>query len=199
MDTRFVSDKHLSFHCDIDPGHGSLNFVRDIHPYFALFFSQVWLFPFTGFLVMADTRFVSDKRLTIDCDLELGRGNLNFVRDISSHFALSSCEVWLNSIYRLLSYDWHKICNVRTDGRTDGQTVRFLNATRSSFGDIKTKDGFPFYRILTCWQAKEDTDQVARTLKQRHFSKPFSTFWGQVLHLKIQYNLAKQWSSIHSW
>ena len=42
---------------------------------------------------MADTRFVSDKRLTIDCDLELGRGNLNFVRDISSHFALSSCEV----------------------------------------------------------------------------------------------------------
>ena len=37
---------------------------------------------------MADTRFVSDKRLTLDCDLDLGLGKLNFERDTPSHFAL---------------------------------------------------------------------------------------------------------------
>ena len=42
---------------------------------------------------MADTRFVSDKPLTLDCDLELGHGNLNFVRDTPAYFALSYCEV----------------------------------------------------------------------------------------------------------
>ena len=36
-----------------------------------------------------DTQFVSNKSLTFDCDLHLGRGNLNFVHDIPSHFALS--------------------------------------------------------------------------------------------------------------
>ena len=41
---------------------------------------------------MADTGFVSDKPLTFDCDLDLGRENLNFVRDTPSHFALSFCE-----------------------------------------------------------------------------------------------------------
>ena len=40
-----------------------------------------------------DTRFVNNKPLTLDCDLDLGRGNLNFVCDTPSHFALSSCEV----------------------------------------------------------------------------------------------------------
>ena len=42
---------------------------------------------------MADTRFVSDNPLTLDCDLDLSRGNLHFVRDTTSHFALSFCEV----------------------------------------------------------------------------------------------------------
>ena len=42
---------------------------------------------------MADTRFVSDKPLTLDCDLDLGHGNLNFVRDTPSHIALSYYEV----------------------------------------------------------------------------------------------------------
>ena len=41
---------------------------------------------------MADTRFVSEKPLTFDCDLEFGRGNLNFVRDTLSNFALCFCE-----------------------------------------------------------------------------------------------------------
>ena len=31
---------------------------------------------------MADKRFVSDQHLTFDCDLDLGRGNLNVVPDI---------------------------------------------------------------------------------------------------------------------
>ena len=34
---------------------------------------------------MAATLFLKDKPLTFDCDLDLGRGNLNFVRD-TSHF-----------------------------------------------------------------------------------------------------------------
>ena len=40
-----------------------------------------------------DTEFVNDKLLTLDCDLDLGHGNLNFVHDTPSHFALSFCEV----------------------------------------------------------------------------------------------------------
>ena len=57
---------------------------------------------------MADTRLVSDKPLTFDCDLDLGHGNLkfvcyilshfahgnlHFVHETSFHFALSFCEV----------------------------------------------------------------------------------------------------------
>ena len=53
---------------------------------------------------MADTRFVSDQPLTGDCDLDLGRGNLNFVRDTPSHFALFFNKVLLNSLYRFFSY-----------------------------------------------------------------------------------------------
>ena len=41
---------------------------------------------------MAGTIFVSDKPLTLDCDLDLGRGNLNFVRVKPSNFALSFCK-----------------------------------------------------------------------------------------------------------
>ena len=36
---------------------------------------------------------VNDKSLTFDCDLDFGRGNLNFVHDTPSHFALSFCRV----------------------------------------------------------------------------------------------------------
>ena len=39
---------------------------------------------------MADTRFVSDIPITFNCDLDLDRGNLNFVRDTPSHLALPS-------------------------------------------------------------------------------------------------------------
>ena len=49
--------------------------------------------PFIGFSVMADTRFVSVKPLTLDCDLDLGRGNINFVRDTPSYFALSFYKI----------------------------------------------------------------------------------------------------------
>ena len=44
-----------------------------------------------------DTQFVSNKSLTIDCDLDLGCRNLNLVRDTPSHFALSFLviELWL--------------------------------------------------------------------------------------------------------
>ena len=41
---------------------------------------------------MADTRFVSDKHLTFDSDLDLVHGNLNFKRDTTPYFALSFCE-----------------------------------------------------------------------------------------------------------
>ena len=47
---------------------------------------------------MADTRFVSEKYLTFYCDLDLGRGNLNFVCGTSSHFGLSFWEVEINSL-----------------------------------------------------------------------------------------------------
>ena len=53
---------------------------------------------------MADTRFVSVKPWTLDCDLDLGHGNLNFVRDTPAHITLSFCKVRLNSLYRFLSY-----------------------------------------------------------------------------------------------
>ena len=48
---------------------------------------------------MADTQFVSDEPITFNCDLDLDRGSLNFMRDTPSHFALPFCEVWLNSLY----------------------------------------------------------------------------------------------------
>ena len=49
--------------------------------------------PYIGFLFMAGKRFVSDKHLTLDCDLDLSSWNLHFVHDIPSHFALSFYEV----------------------------------------------------------------------------------------------------------
>ena len=42
---------------------------------------------------MAVTRFVSDKNMTFDFVLNLGLGNINFVCDTPSYFALSFCEV----------------------------------------------------------------------------------------------------------
>ena len=42
---------------------------------------------------MADKGFVSDKPLTFNCDLDLGCGNLSFVRYNPSYFALSFREV----------------------------------------------------------------------------------------------------------
>ena len=42
---------------------------------------------------MADTRFASDKPFTLDCDLDLGRGNLKYVRNIPSNFVLSFYKV----------------------------------------------------------------------------------------------------------
>ena len=42
---------------------------------------------------MADTQFVKDKPMTFDCDLDLGHGNINFVCDTPSHFALLFFEV----------------------------------------------------------------------------------------------------------
>ena len=55
---------------------------------------------------MADRRFVSDKPLTFDSDLDLGHGNLNFEHDTPSQFdffllctlikfRLSVFELWL--------------------------------------------------------------------------------------------------------
>ena len=40
-----------------------------------------------------DTQFVNDKPLTLDCDVDLGHGNLNFVCNTPSHFVLSFCEI----------------------------------------------------------------------------------------------------------
>ena len=54
-------------------------------------FDQITIIVFS---VMADTRFVSDKPLTLDCDLDLGRGNLNaFYMQHTFSFTLSFCEV----------------------------------------------------------------------------------------------------------
>ena len=38
---------------------------------------------------MAESRFVGDKSLTFNCDLNLGHGNLNSVCGIPSHFVLT--------------------------------------------------------------------------------------------------------------
>ena len=40
-----------------------------------------------------DTQFVSDKSSTFDCDFDLGNGNINFLRNTPSNFALLFCEV----------------------------------------------------------------------------------------------------------
>ena len=53
---------------------------------------------------MADTPFVSDKPMTFSCDLDLGRGNINFVHDTHYHFALPFCEDCINSVCQFLSY-----------------------------------------------------------------------------------------------
>ena len=58
--------------------------------YLSVKFDQI---RFIGLRSIADTQFVSGKPLTFDCDLDIGRGNLNYVRDTPSHFALSFCEV----------------------------------------------------------------------------------------------------------
>ena len=59
-------------------------------------------FPLLVFGVMADTRFVSDKPLTFDSDLDLG--NLTFEVNTPSHFALFFCAVRLNSVNLFLNY-----------------------------------------------------------------------------------------------
>ena len=40
-----------------------------------------------------DTQFSNDKPLTLDCDLDCGPVNLNFVFDTHSHFVSSFCEI----------------------------------------------------------------------------------------------------------
>ena len=41
---------------------------------------------------MADTLFVSDKPMIFNCDLDLGRGNLNSEHNTPSHFAVLSVK-----------------------------------------------------------------------------------------------------------
>ena len=43
MDTQFVSNKSLTFYCDLDLGCWNLNFVYNIPSHFALSFCEVWL------------------------------------------------------------------------------------------------------------------------------------------------------------
>ena len=50
---------------------------------------------------MTGTAFVSDKHFTFDCDLDLGHGNLNFVRDTPFSFCFSFLCHWMKF---LLSY-----------------------------------------------------------------------------------------------
>ena len=40
-DIRFVSDKQLTFHCDLDLGRANLDFVHNIVSHFALSFYEV--------------------------------------------------------------------------------------------------------------------------------------------------------------
>ena len=63
------------------------------------------LISFIVFSIMADKRFVSDKPMTFNCDLDLGSRNLNFVCNIPSYFAKPFYEAWLNSLHWFLSYD----------------------------------------------------------------------------------------------
>ena len=78
-----------------------------------------------------------------NCDLDLVCRNLNHVRNIPSHYALSFCEVSSNLLQQFMSYRWDTICNgradwltdwltdwrtdERTDGRTDGAILIFLS------------------------------------------------------------------------
>lgn len=102
MDTRFVSYKSFTLDCDLELRHGNLNFVHGTPSYFGLSFCEVGYIPFIGFWIMTDTRFVSGKHMTGDCDLDLGRENINFVHDTPSHLYLP--EVWLNSLSRFFIY-----------------------------------------------------------------------------------------------
>ena len=51
------------------------------------------LIPYVNVFVMVDKRFVIDKPMTFNCGFDLVPGNLNFVSDTPSHFALPCCEV----------------------------------------------------------------------------------------------------------
>ena len=66
---------------------------------------------------MADSRFVCEKPLTFDCDLDLDLGNLNFVCDTLSHFVLSSEKFDLSPVICFSSYGLHTYCNRWTDRR----------------------------------------------------------------------------------
>ena len=61
-DTQFLSDKPLTFDCDLDRGHGNLNFVCDTPSYLLYLSVKFDKIPKIVFLVMADTRFVTDGR-----------------------------------------------------------------------------------------------------------------------------------------
>ena len=95
------------------------------------------LIHFSSFWVIVDTHFVRDKYLTFNWDLDLGCGNLNFVRH-TSHFALSFYEVWLNSLNRFLSYGWqrfvsHKPLTFDCDVDFGRRNLNFVRDTPSHF------------------------------------------------------------------
>ena len=51
-----------------------------------------------------ETKYVSNKFLTFDCDLDIGHGKLHFFHNTPSNFVLSFYEVLLNSLFCFLSY-----------------------------------------------------------------------------------------------
>ena len=93
MDTQSVGNKSLTFDCDLDLVVGT-KILCGTHLLILFYFTVKFdLIPFIAFLVMADTRFVTDQPLIFDCDLDLGHWKLNFVHDTPCHFGLSFCEV----------------------------------------------------------------------------------------------------------
>ena len=82
---------------------------------------SIFLWSFIKFAsVLFELLLRQDFDLWPDCDLDLGRRNLNHVHDTPPHYALSFCEVSSNLLLYFMRYRWDTICYGRTDGRTDG-------------------------------------------------------------------------------
>ena len=88
---------------------------------FSLCFIFLWCFvKFAS--VVCELLLKHDFDLWPDCDLDLGRRNINLVYNTPSHYTLYFCIVPLNLLQQFMSYCLDRICNGLTDRQKDGRT-----------------------------------------------------------------------------